>query len=310
MIEIGVQTWNVVDDKNPQSGFEMLHRAGFTCCDFSLNGYLRNVAIYQEKINNFFDSSIVELKNFFSSHKEAAKKAGIRINQMHMPYPLYVPTANNQVNSYLRDCVIPKSIELCHFFGCKYIVIHGMKLSQYVGSESIEWAETEKMIDTMAPLALQHGITLCVENLYNNVGGHLLEGPCCDVDKMVQRIDRINAKYQRELLGFCFDVGHANLIGLDFEHFITTLGKRLKVLHIHDNDGISDLHQIPYTFSKTRENFCATDWNGFVAGLRNVEFNGVLSFETAPVLSAFPNELKEKVLRFIYDIGIYFQEQL
>ena len=48
--------------------------------------------------------------------------------------------------------------------------------------------------------------------------------------------------------------GHANIVGLDFEKFITTLGSRLKVLHIHDNDSISDLHQIPFTFTRTREN--------------------------------------------------------
>lgn len=39
-------------------------------------------------------------------------------------------------------------------------------------------------------------------------------------------------------LVFCFDTGHANFVGIDFEKFITTLGNRLKVLHLHDNDGI------------------------------------------------------------------------
>lgn len=109
---------------------------------------------------------------------------------------------------------------------------------------------------------------------------------------------------------FCFDTGHANLIGLDFEDFITTLGNRLKVLHIHDNDGMSDLHQIPFTFTRNRENVSSTDWEGFIRGLRTIRFDGVLSFETAPVLSAFPEIMKRDVLRFIAQIGNYFAGEI
>ena len=137
-----------------------------------------------------------------------------------------------------------------------------------------------------------------------------MEGPGCDSKKMVERIDQINDAYGADVLGFCFDTGHANLVGLDFEKFITTLGTRLKVLHMHDNDGVGDLHQIPYTFTKTRENKSSTDWEGFVKGLRAVSFDGVLSFETAPVLKAFPEELKAEVLHFIACIGINFERQI
>ena len=97
---------------------------------------------------------------------------------------------------------------------------------------------------------------------------------------------------------------------IDFEKFTTTLGSRLKVLHIHDNDGVGDLHQIPYTFTKTRENKSSTDWEGFVRGLRAVDYEGVLSFETAPVLTAFPQEMKKEALTFIAQIGGYFAGQI
>lgn len=99
-------------------------------------------------------------------------------------------------------------------------------------------------------------------------------------------------------------------VGIDFESFITSLGDRLKVLHIHDNDGIADLHQIPYTFTKTRENKPSTDWDGFIKGLRNIRFNETLSFETAPVLAAFPDAMKQDALEFINKIGSYFAGQI
>ena len=99
-------------------------------------------------------------------------------------------------------------------------------------------------------------------------------------------------------------------MGIDFESFITTLGNRLKVLHIHDNDGISDLHQIPFTFTRSRENKTSTDWEGFIKGLKRIHFNHVLSFETAPVLTAFPNTMKADTLGFIANIGKYFSGAL
>lgn len=33
MLEIGVQTKNVIEDKDLLKGFEKLKKAGFTCCD-------------------------------------------------------------------------------------------------------------------------------------------------------------------------------------------------------------------------------------------------------------------------------------
>ncbi|MBQ1915470.1 MAG: sugar phosphate isomerase/epimerase, partial [Selenomonadaceae bacterium] len=154
------------------------------------------------------------------------------------------------------------------------------------------------------------GITMCIENLYDSVGDRLVEGPCCDAVKAARRIDAMNERHGAEVLGFCFDTGHGNLIHLDFEEFLTTLGKRLKVLHIHDNDGWRDLHQIPFAFTKTRENKSATDWEGFVRGLRNIGYEGVLNFETGPALTAFPEELKADVLRFLARIGRYFSEEI
>lgn len=310
MLQIGVQTKNVVNDECPKEGFEMLKQSGFSCVDFSLNGYLVNQDIYKSNLNRFFDKSVSELENYFLKHKEAAKETGIKINQMHMPYPIYVPTAEKEVNDYLWNEMASKSMSICKFLECPYIVVHGFKLTRYLGSEDAEWAKTEQFIDYIAPMAKEMNITICIENLYDSIGGHIVEGPCCDVYKAIERIDRINEKYKAEVLGFCFDTGHANLVGIDFESFITALGNRLKVFHIHDNDGISDLHQIPFTFTKTRENKPSTDWDGFIRGLRNIKFDKALSFETAPVLNSFPKELKPEALKFIADIGKYFESKI
>lgn len=305
-MNIGVQTQNIIDDADPLRGFETLSRIGFSCADFSLNSYLKNTSIYESDLNEFFSQPLSALEHFFAPHKLGAKNAGITINQMHMPYPVFVPRGSSRLNEYLQKEVAPKSMEICHYFECPYIVVHGFKLVHYLGTEQAEWEQTQYFIDSIAPMAKEMNITICIENLYDSVAGHLVEGPCCDVRKAVERIDRINEKYHAQVLGFCFDTGHANLAGIDFEQFITALGYRLKVLHIHDNDGIDDLHQIPFTFTRTRENKSSTDWDGFLQGLRNIHFDKTLSFETAPVLNAFPSELKLDALELIFKIGKHF----
>ena len=98
MVDIGVQTKNVVDDQNPEQGFRILRRAGFSCVDFSLNYYLTNTSLYQHRPNDFFDKSQRELENYFEPHKKGAKEAGIRIHQMHMPYPMYIPNGKKELN--------------------------------------------------------------------------------------------------------------------------------------------------------------------------------------------------------------------
>lgn len=310
MVSIGVQTKNVVYDSDPAAGFRLMRDTGFSCADFSLNSYLLNTSLYRLELNNFFDRSDEALEQYFSPHKKGAAAAGIAVNQMHMPYPLFVPNGGSDLNDYLQQTVARKSMKLCAFFQCPHIVVHGFKLTRNLGSEEAEWEQTERFLDSLAPLARELHLTICIENLYNSVGGHLLEGPCCCARKAAERIDRFNDRHHGELLGFCFDTGHANLTGIDFESFLSTLGHRLKVLHIHDNDGVGDLHQIPFSFTKTRENTASTDWDGFIRGLKRIQFDQVLSFETAPVLAAFPGKMKTQVLRFIADIGQYFAGSL
>lgn len=227
MLKIGVQTKTAINHENPAEGFEKIKKAGFSCVDFSLNEYLLNKTLYAKKLNTFFDKTEEELQEYFRLFKECSKKTGIAIHQMHMPYPNYVPEASTELNAYLSNVVAVKSMQLCHYLDCKYIVIHGLKLAKYLGSEEAEWEMTEMFLDFLAPMAKELGITMCVENIYTMMGKHILEGPCCDAVKAAERIDRMNDKYGAEVLGFCFDTGHANLVGIDFERFIMTLGDRV-----------------------------------------------------------------------------------
>ena len=68
--------------------------------------------------------------------------------------------------------------------------------------------------------------------------------------------------------------------------------------------------KLSFTFTRTRDNTSVLDWDGVIRGLNEIGFDGVLSFETAPVLDCFPGELKEDALKLIARIGHYFADQI
>lgn len=295
-LSVGVQSKGIVYDNDPLEGFEMMKRAGFSCCDFSLDSYFTDLSFSSLKSDDFFRKSVQELKDFFAPHKEAAEIAGVKIHQMRMPSSVCIPNMAVEIDEGLIHTVASKSMEICAFFNCPYIVVHGIDAVRGMGAN---WEWTKKLLDSLAPVAKDLKITICIENINMN-------NSCSDKGKDTAYVDYMNEKYGAEVLGFCFDTGNANLSGIGLEDFIMTIGSRLKVLHIHDNDGIRDLHQIPFTFGGDCENVSPTDWNGFIRGLRKIQFDQVLSFETASALSIFPKKMKADVLRFVAQIGNYF----
>jgi sugar phosphate isomerase/epimerase len=78
-------------------------------------------------------------------------------------------------------------------------------------------------------------------------------------------------------------------------------------LHIHDNNGLEDLHMVPYSYLATTSSHVC-DWQGFVEGLKEINDPGVLAFETFRIFSAYPKAVHTEVLRLIAGIGHYWAE--
>jgi len=79
-------------------------------------------------------------------------------------------------------------------------------------------------------------------------------------------------KLKQESFGFLLDVGHSNTAG-DLYGTAQLAGRRLQHVHIHDNDGIDDLHQIP--------GMGTIDWAQFIGDLRDAQYEGPLMLEIA-----------------------------
>ena len=226
---------------------------------------------------------------------------------MHAPYPVFVPgPGREQQNAYTMENVIPKSFLFAGFMEIPYMVIHPWKLQYHLGKE----VETERNFEyfrSLIDMARENDVVICLENLYEGQAGRIVEGVCADPHDAAALIDRLNDAAGEERFGFCLDTGHMNLVGRDSYEMVTTLGHRLKILHIHDNDGIGDLHQMPFTFRTKGVADLGVDWDGFICGLRDIGFDGTLSFETFPCMNSFPTPMKEQALKTIAEIGAYIR---
>ena len=298
-MNVGVQTKGILPEMGVEEGVALIANAGFESVDFNLDTFLKNSDVYAGRVNKFFNADLESLLAYFVEYKKAFEAHGIRPSQMHAPYPILVP-ARGDVTDYMQETVIPKSIAIAGMMRIPWVVMHPFKL-QYTYGIDAERAMNLKYFESLIPLLKAYNVGVCVENLYEAVGGRITEGTCADPQDAIYYVDTLNQLAGEELFGCCLDTGHTELTHREPADYIRQVGKRLKILHMHENDAIGDLHQMPYTFGSRSED--GVDWNDFRKALDEIGFDGTLSFETFPCVSSFPRCARVEVLRTIREIG-------
>lgn len=299
MIKVGVQTKGILPEMGLEKGVALIAAAGFERVDFNLDTFLKNSDVYAGRINTFFDNDLESLLSYFEEYRKMFEKYGIKPSQMHAPYPILVPTRAD-VTDYMQKIVIPKSIAIAGRMQIPWVVMHPFKL-QYKYSLEVEQAMNLQYFQSLIPMLKEHHVGVCVENLYEGVGGRITEGTCANPAEAAWYVDVLNQLAGEELFGCCLDTGHMELTHREPADYIRQIGSRLKILHMHENDAIGDLHQMPYTFGTKPDD--GVDWEDFCKALSEIGFDGTLSFETFPCVNSFPRGAREEVLRTIRAIG-------
>ncbi len=297
MALIGVQTNGLTQLYGVDGAYRVMKAAGFGAADVSLNALLPYRDIVDKKKSDAFEESLAA----FREYAEAAEKHGIVNAQAHAPYPSYV-AGHGEYNDYLIR-VMEISLAACRTIACPRLVIHPF----FNGYENAmpareEWDLNLAQYTRLIPAAKKYGVMILLENMFTRHNGKIYEAICSDFDLACRYIDVLNDRAGERLFGFCLDTGHALLLGKDIRKSMATLGHRIAAFHIHDNNGIDDQHLAPY--------MGIGDWNGFVAGLKEIGYHGHLSFETyRTITKAFDPALTEKVLALIAETGKLFAER-
>ena len=301
MRKIGVQTAPVLDKLGIDRGFRVIHEAGFDCVDFNIDHCMPGSEIVKGEFSGFFDQSIDQILEATRPYKEAAERYGVSFGQAHAPFPTYVRDndySNGKVLEALKKCV-----EMCAYVGCPDLIVHPAFLDyDHRLDPDTEWDINIKLYSELIPVLKKCHVTCDLENMFTGRRGKIYEAICSDFHEAVAYIDELNDIAGEECFAFCLDTGHALLLGRDIYTAIMQVGEHLKTLHIHDNNGVSDQHLAPY--------MGVLDWDRFVMGIRDVGYQGNLSFETFNACQVFDRELMPEVLKLIAATGRMFARRI
>ena len=307
MLKPCVTSASILRDDSLENDFKTIKSTGFECLDFNLDQYLSGRQINEGDFSGLFSKSIDELKEYFTPHKELAKKYGVIFNQAHAPFQLYVD-GRDDINEKCVE-VVEKCLAVCDFLDCRYLVVHPINLAfshdrEYEKKINIEY------YSKFIPMIKKYHVTVCLENMFSVISRVVTEAVCSDCTMAAWYIDELNKIAGEECFGFCFDLGHMTLLGKHVKESLTTLGKRVKILHLHDNDNIQDHHAIPYSYARNWGCQPVTDWNGLIDGLRAIGFRNNMDFEVATGIRLVPEEVRPAQLAYVHAIGEYFAKKI
>ena len=260
------QTTRTVGEKNNVDNFKL----GIKRLEDSKFAYA-NLNFFE--IQELLDKN--DYKDIFGDLIEFLKDSSITFNIAHAPihYPFFFNTY------YKRDDIdtlknrILKSLDISKEIGVKRIVIHvGTYLDKdynYDINKSIE--HNIKYLEPFVKKAIENNILIAIENgTQMEKDDPLFKNTAPYIDELIRIVEYYNKKYDKEVLGVCFDFGHANVGNLDMYNEIVKIGNKLIVTHIHDNYG-TDSHNQPFDGT--------INWDDVRKALTDINYNGELTSE-------------------------------
>ena len=218
-----------------EAGFTHVHWCHHWCTDFVYSG------CEVEQIGRWFGEYGLELTDLHAS-------AGQEKNW----------TSPREYERQAGVELVRNRMWMAHALGADVIVLHLPPLSDN-GSGQDVWDRVFRSLDDLVSAARRHGVCIAFENSPEN-GGNF------------DAIERILAAYGPDFAGLCYDAGHGNMIrdGLDR---LDRVKHRLISVHLHDNDGVSDQHKLPFTGT--------VDWIRLAALIAGSSYGKWVNLETS-----------------------------
>ncbi len=229
----------------------------------------------------------------------ATSDAGVEWVQAHGPF-VVGPADLSEDGGMMESCA--RSIRACGRLGAPWTVLHPF---YFDGA----WDRThhERMLQANVGFfrallseceAARVGVA--IENTYDPDRPHarVFGGLPEDLCELVDALDH-------DLVGVCWDTGHAHVAKLDQRAAIASLGKRLKAVHIHDNDGRDDFHVLPFATAHM-----GIDWDVVTAGLAEAGYEGAFTLEVPTAFRGVPEELFGEMLRLSASVAKHLADRV
>lgn len=302
---IGVQSGDWYNEEDDDASMKYASEIGLEAIEFNMDHLINASEYLQGKKFPLCDKPLDEFVAYYKPLKNASEKYGVKIAQMHAPFPTWQEN-DKETTSYLLQ-VLEKVCAVCAYIGCPMLIVHPHNVKD---KEEAKKANLE-MYEKLILAAKKYRVTICLENLLAMNGDDIVGGICSTAEQTIDLIDTLNKKAGEKIFGFCFDVGHANASGIDMRRFLNELGDRVTALHIHDNNGKSDAHLIPYTQIRDQWGVeLGVDWDAFLGGLQDIDYQGAIMFETFRATNHLPKAVEKDALTLILGIGKYFRNRI
>ena len=232
-------------------------------------------------------------RDYVLSIGKLAAEKGIRFNQSHLPY-YDVDGEQGTEKAALMEKLIRRSIEGTAMLGARWAVTHPFTVRSAGHDTPVSRKANLAYYRPLAGLAASFGIGIALENDFEYRAGQPAGRVYCAGIR--ELIDLCDAFEDDAHVGICYDFGHANLTGPDcHRQNLIMIGHRLKALHVQDNHGVSDEHLLPF--------FGSIDWKSCMLGLRQIRYEGDLTFEVQEFGRYLPEDMKHLVPELSLQIG-------
>lgn len=232
--------------------------------------------------------------------RQAADTLGFSFVQAHAP----TCVIGDGMDVEWEFLAAKRAIEACGYLGIRNMVMHSGCFSEikYPEGQQQYFQATYRFFKRLIPYMEANNVSILLENTTSRHWADRVYG-CITA----QDLNELIAYFDHPLFGAGWDVGHAHLDALDQHEQIMTLGKNLKALHIHDNDGMKDHHTLPFTgtmnFDSLMRGLIETGYEGFFT----FESGNFLKYNRDPALTgplAHPTPaLKKAALSLLYLTG-------
>lgn len=189
-----------------------------------------------------------------------------------------------------------KAVEISGILGAEVAVVHPTSHTDAEGNYDMLYSK-------LLPIAKKYGLKIAAENMFAWKDKRCYESvpTACGYSRdFVRQVDIAND----ENMVACLDIGHCHLPNNEkFDVMVKALGnKRLKALHVNDNDLWDDLHVFPF--------FGGIDWDYVCKTLAEIDYSGNFTFETDPFMDKYPDELIPECLTLLEKTGRYLISKL
>lgn len=275
-MKLSVELYTLAEHYGDKKAIEIVKEAGFDAIDYS---YYYNKESEEVLGENY--------KQYAKEIREHLDRVGIPCNQAHAPFNFkYGMMADISEPKYLN---IVRAIESASILGAKNIIVHAVSVPDGVDFEAYNIEYYKSFI----PYCEAFNIHVAVENLYTkDTKRNYYRGRFGSPQELNNVIKKIDSPW----IVACVDIGHASLTGYEPEDFISKVDPTvLRCLHVQDTDYLADRHMPPYFYN--------LNWDAIMTSLKNIGYDGELTFEIIVYLKKFPKELLPDSLKFAAAIG-------